>query len=143
MKLWYCIYDTASGRILRYQTTYITIDSSEGWMAASTVDLVDGLMVATHDVREAEQWMVQNDAYVPRPDMPTIPLAGTSPLSLDLSTLDAAAIVTVSNSDGDSLTVTDFKTNPLVLDGADVYMLQIEQPWPNRNFLPRAITVTE
>jgi hypothetical protein len=124
----YAKIDSGSGRIVAIQTNTLLAPDEEGaFLFVDMVDLVDA-------GESLDDYYYDGAGIMPRPDKPVIPADGIAPLVIDLSFNDSAALIEVTNQDGDTLTVDD---TSLTLTTAGIYWLRITQPFPHHTLLAK------
>ena len=124
----FAIYDIATGKIQSQQSQpFVTAGQAVFWVGTAEPDFRQRFYILDNDL-------------VDRPAPPVFPARGTAPMTVDLAQIAPGSVMTVMNSDGETITLTEF-TETLVLTGADIYRVELHQPFPHRDAMA-AIEVT-
>jgi len=124
------IYKLATGEIVQHLSNCPVED-----VAANTE--VDEVAVVVTEEPPADSYVLAG-AVVPRPVVSIATVAGAAPLEVELGGLPLGTTVSVTNEEGDRLTVTDLSED-LLLEDDGRYKLVITPPFP---YLPHRKEIT-
>jgi hypothetical protein len=117
----FALYDKTTGRINQFQSGPDCPNAETG-----SLDIGDSYqsdLQSTHYVKDG--------AIALRPAYPGLPLSGRAPVVIDLKFFERAAVLTVVNEAGDSLSVAAETEDSLTLTDPGRYRIHLVQPFPH------------